>query len=48
MDHCNACNIDVEDADSHIGTPEHMENLEKLKNMFKQKVYRSAKRGIDI
>ena len=48
MEHCNICNIDVEDVDVHIRTPEHLENLEKIKNMFKSKLYGDNKSAIDI
>lgn len=48
MEHCNICNIDVEDVDAHIRTPKHLENLEKIKNMFKSKLYRDNKSAIDI
>jgi len=48
MEHCNICNIDVEDVDAHILTPKHLENLDKIKNMFKSKVYRDDKSVIDI
>ena len=49
MEHCNICNIDVEDVDAHIiMTPKHFENLEKIKNMFKSKVYEDNKSAIDI
>ncbi len=48
MEHCNACDADVKDVDTHIKTPKHVENLKKLENMFKSKVYQSSKRGIDI
>lgn len=34
MEHCNICNIDVEDVDAHIRMPKHLENLEKIKNML--------------
>ena len=48
MEHCNICSIDVEDVDAHIRTPKHLENLDKIKNMFKSKVYRDDKSVIDI
>lgn len=47
MEHCNACDADVEDVEAHVKTTEHLQNLEKIKNKFKSKVYGEKRRGID-
>ena len=48
MEHCNICDIDVDDMDAHIRTPKHLENLGKIKSMFKSRVYEDNKSTIDI
>ena len=47
MEHCNRCNIDVEDVDAHIRTSKHLENLGKIKSMFNSTVYRDNKSVIE-
>ncbi len=47
MDHCNACNVDVEDADVHIRGHEHVENVARIRKMFQSKFYPESRRGID-
>lgn len=48
LEHCNACNKDMDDVERHIAEPEHLANVEKIKQMFRSKTYEGKRRGIDV
>ncbi len=48
MEHCNACNADVEDVGTHIKSAEHLKKIEEVKNKFKSKAYGKSRTGLGV
>jgi hypothetical protein len=46
MEYCNVCEKEVEDPKEHVESQEHKDNLERLRNLFKGKVYEDDRIGI--
>ena len=35
MEHCNVCNVDINDPEEHVKSKEHKDNIERLKARVK-------------
>ena len=35
MEHCNVCNLDINDPEEHVKSKEHQNNLKRLKSISK-------------